>query len=140
MTEGKSASPAFPPAARLWLFLGALLALSSVAAGAYGRHGALDPGAREMFAIAVEYQMTHALALLAIAWLATRCGCCRVLTLPNIAGAAFVLGIVLFCGSLYWFGLYGLVPVTGAAPAGGFLMMGGWLALMAEALRPRRAH
>lgn len=137
MTESPP-SP-LPPAARLWLFLGALNALISVAAGAYGRHGALDPAAREMFAIAVQYQMAHALALLAVAWLATRCGCCRVLTIPNIAGAAFALGILLFCGSLYWFGLYGLVPVTGAAPAGGFLMMAGWLALMIEALRPRSA-
>lgn len=140
MTETKPASPAVPPAARLWLFLGALNALISVAAGAYGRHGALDPTAREMFAIAVQYQMAHALALLAVAWLASRCGCCRIVTIPNIAGAAFALGILLFCGSLYWFGLYGLVPVTGGAPTGGFLMMAGWLALMIEALRPRRAH
>ncbi len=139
MTEAKPASPALPPAARLWLFVGALYALISVAAGAYGRHGALDPAAREMFAIAVQYQMTHALALLGVAWLASRCGCCRALTIPNVAGAAFTFGIALFCGSLYWFGLYGLVPVTGAAPTGGFLMMAGWLALMIAAIRPRRA-
>ena len=30
-----------------WLFLGALNALISVAAGAYGRHGALDPAGRD---------------------------------------------------------------------------------------------
>ena len=132
--------PARPPAKRLWLFLGALNALISVAAGAYGRHGALDPAGREMFGIAVQYQMTHALALLAVAWLTARCGSCRLLSLPNIAGAAFALGILLFSGSLYWFGLYGLVPVAGGAPTGGFLMMAGWLALMGEAIRPRRAH
>ena len=57
---------------RLWLFLGALNALLSVAAGAYGRHGALEPAGREMFGIAAQYQMTHGLALLAVAWLASR--------------------------------------------------------------------
>lgn len=111
----------------------------SVAAGAYGRHGALDPAGREMFAVAVQYQMAHALALLAVAWLAARNGGGRLAAAPNLAGAAFAVGILLFSGSLYTFGLTGLVPVEGAAPAGGFLLMAGWLALMWEAVRPRRA-
>lgn len=132
--------PPLSPSARLWLFLGALNALISVAAGAYGRHGALDPGSREMFAIAVQYQMAHALALLAVAWLAARDGSGRPLSASNLAGAAFTLGILLFSGSLYWFGLYGLVPVEGAAPTGGFLMMAGWLVLMWNAIRPPRAY
>jgi uncharacterized membrane protein YgdD (TMEM256/DUF423 family) len=131
--------PPLPRAARLWLFLGALNALMSVVAGAYGRHGALDPGGREMFAIAVQYQMAHALALLAVAWLAARDSGARLLSVANFAGAAFTLGILLFSGSLFWFGLYGLVPVEGAAPTGGFLMMAGWLALMWHAIRPRPA-
>jgi uncharacterized membrane protein YgdD (TMEM256/DUF423 family) len=135
-----SQQPPLPRAARLWLFLGALNALIAVAAGAYGRHGALDPAAREMFAIAVQYQIAHALALLAVAWLAARDGGARLLSVPNVAGAAFTLGILLFSGSLFWFGLYGLVPVEGAAPTGGFLMMAGWLALMWHAIRPRPAH
>jgi uncharacterized membrane protein YgdD (TMEM256/DUF423 family) len=131
--------PVLPGPARLWLFLGALNALISVAAGAYGRHGALDLGGREMFAISVQYQMAHALALLAIAWLASLSGGGKLAGAPNIAGAAITLGILLFSGSLYWFGLAGSVPVEGAAPVGGFLMMAGWLALMWEAIRPRRA-
>ena len=40
------------PASRLWLFLGGLNGLLSVAAGAYGRHGALEQAGREMFGIA----------------------------------------------------------------------------------------
>jgi uncharacterized membrane protein YgdD (TMEM256/DUF423 family) len=54
------------------------------------------------------------------------------------AGAAFTLGILLFSGSLYWFGLTGLVPVQGSAPTGGLLLTFGWLALMWTALRPGR--
>ena len=125
------------PASRLWLFLGALNGLVSVAAGAYGRHGALEAAAREMFGIAAQYQMAHALALVAAAWLASghQGGW---LTAPNASGAAFTIGILLFSGSLYWFGLTGLVPLEGSAPAGGFLLMFGWLALMWTALRYRR--
>lgn len=125
------------PASRLWLFLGALNGLVSVAAGAYGRHGALDAAAREMFGIAAQYQMAHALALMAAAWLASRHQG-GLLTAPNASGVAFTLGIVLFSGSLYWFGLTGLVPLEGSAPTGGFLLMFGWLTLMWTALRDRR--
>jgi uncharacterized membrane protein YgdD (TMEM256/DUF423 family) len=127
---------ALRPASRLWLFIGALNGLVAVAAGAYGRHGALDPAGREMFGIASQYQITHGLALLAVAWLASRHEGGRP-TASNLAGAAFTLGILLFSGSLYWFGLSGLVPVRGAAPTGGFLLMFGWLALMWSGLRHR---
>ncbi len=114
----------------LWLFLGTLNGLVAVAAGAYGWHSlGGDEGARKMFEIAVQYQMVHALALVAVAWLATRFdGRWR---LPvHVAGAGFTLGIVLFSGTLYAFGLTGTVPVEGAAPFGGFLLMVGWGALM----------
>jgi uncharacterized membrane protein YgdD (TMEM256/DUF423 family) len=117
-----------PAPARLWLGLAALFGLLSVIAGAYGRHGTLEPAGREMFAIAVQYQLAHALALLAVAWLASR-GTSGWRSAVNLSGAAFALGIVLFSGTLYWFGITGLVPVEGAAPAGGYLFMVGWLAL-----------
>jgi uncharacterized membrane protein YgdD (TMEM256/DUF423 family) len=128
---------ALRPAARLWLFLGGLNGFLSVAAGAYGRHGALEQAGREMIGIASNYQMAHGLGLLAVAWLASRHEG-GWLTAPNLAGAAFTLGILLFSGSLYWFGLTGLVPVEGSAPAGGFLLMFGWLAAMWTAIRHRR--
>jgi len=90
-----------------------------------------------MFGIAAHYQMAHALAVLAVAWLASRHEG-GWLTAPNASGAAFTIGILLFSGSLYWFGLTGLVPLKGSAPTGGFLLMFGWLALMWTALRHRR--
>jgi uncharacterized membrane protein YgdD (TMEM256/DUF423 family) len=45
------------------------------------------------------------------------------------------LGTVLFSGSLYALGLGGSVPVPGAAPIGGGLLMIGWAALMVVALK-----
>jgi uncharacterized membrane protein YgdD (TMEM256/DUF423 family) len=95
-----TACGALRPASRLWLFLGGLNGLFSVAAGAYGRHGALEPAGREMFGIASNYQIAHGLGLLAVAWLASRHEG-GWLTAPNVAGAAFTLGILLFSGSLY---------------------------------------
>jgi DDE family transposase len=44
-----------PPVSRLWLFLGGLNGLLSVAGGAYARHGALEQAGREMFGIASNY-------------------------------------------------------------------------------------
>lgn len=119
----------------LWLFLGALNGLVAVAAGAYGWHAlAGDEGARKMFEIGVQYQMGHALALVAVAWLATRFEGRRRIPV-HVAGAGFALGTLLFSGTLYSFGLTGLVPVTGAAPVGGGLLMIGWLAVMWIAVR-----
>ncbi|QNT68511.1 DUF423 domain-containing protein [Defluviicoccus vanus] len=116
-----------------FLLLAAINGLLSVAAGAYGRHGPFDAYAREMFAIASQYQITHALALLAVAWLASVAA--RDRRLVAIAGAAFIIGIVLFSGSLYWFAIIGAVPFAGSAPAGGMLLMLGWLLLIVFAVR-----
>jgi uncharacterized membrane protein YgdD (TMEM256/DUF423 family) len=120
-------------ASALWLFLGALNGLIAVAAGAYGRHAALDDYHKEMFAIGAEYQMVHALALIAVAWLASSRDRRRSWTIA-IAGGAFAFGNLLFSGTLYWFGQTGVLPVAGAAPLGGMLLMAGWLALMIAAI------
>ncbi|TVR79484.1 MAG: DUF423 domain-containing protein [Rhodospirillales bacterium] len=121
----------------LWLILGGLNGLIAVAAGAYGWHGL---GGDPMFMMAADYQLAHALALTGVAWLAS------VATGPqgvlvHLAGAAFALGILLFSGTLYALALTASVPVTGAAPLGGVLLMAGWLLLMvigALKIRSRR--
>ncbi len=65
---------------RLWLFLAALNGLLAVAAGAYGAHWleVTDSAHRDLFNTGMQYHMWHALALLAVAWLASR---------PEAAGA-----------------------------------------------------
>lgn len=120
--------------AYVWLLLGSINGLIAVLAGAYGRHGALDPGGREMFALASQYQMAHALALLAVAWLASNTARNRQWPI-FIAGAAFAIGIVLFSGALYWFGVTGFLPIEGIAPVGGWLLIIGWIGLIVEAAR-----
>ncbi len=120
---------------RLWLFLAALNGLLAAAAGAYGSHTlvAADQAQRDIFNTAVRYQMWHALALLAVAWLASRPEATGAKAV-GVAGWAFTAGIVLFSGSLYARGLTGSVPVPGAAPAGGLSFFVGWAALIWAAL------
>ncbi len=98
----------------------------AVAAGAYGRHAVSEAYPREIMAIASQYQLGHALALLAVAWLAAS-GEARWLSAAGFAAVAFTLGILLFSGTLYAFALSGDLPIAGTAPAGGFLLMAGWL-------------
>jgi len=51
------------------------------------------------------------------------------------AGAAFGLGVLLFCGDVYALAFAGLH--LSVAPAGGILLMAGWLLLGVSALRAR---
>lgn len=112
----------------LWILLG-LLGLAAVALGAYGSHAAAfaDERAQAVFETAVRYHFAHlpGLGIAALIGslapaLARRAG---------VAGALFLAGILLFCGSLYLKAL-GLADVTNpTAPSGGFLLMAGWLAL-----------
>ena len=60
---------------RLFFGVGALSALISVAAGAFGAHALrarLTPDYLAVFETAARYQMYHALALFAVAWAVTR--------------------------------------------------------------------
>ncbi|MSO92391.1 MAG: DUF423 domain-containing protein [Rhodospirillales bacterium] len=122
---------------RLWLFLGSLSGLLAVIAGAYGAHGLQgDPHLRDAFRTGVLYHLVHALALLAVAWLASRPETRRAASV-HIAGAAFIAGTLLFSGTLYAFGLTGRIFVAGAAPVGGLFFMLGWAALAWTAARHR---
>jgi uncharacterized membrane protein YgdD (TMEM256/DUF423 family) len=109
----------------VWLFLGGLNGLLAVAAGAYGWHLL---GGDEIFSMGSRYHMYHALALLAVGWLASSRPE-RGVWAVHLAGAAFTLGIILFSGTLYALALTGSVPLAGAAPVGGALLMLGWLVI-----------
>lgn len=127
--------------AQLFLIAGALLGATGVALGAFGAHALkarLSGEALATWETAVFYQLVHALALLAVA------GVLRLPQLPGgqvasvgfvVAGWGFVVGVVLFSGSLYGLSLGGprlLGPVT---PIGGFALIVGWLGLLYAALR-----
>ncbi len=113
---------------RLFFGVGALSALVSVAAGAFGAHALrarLTPEHLAVFETAARYQMYHALAMLAVAWAVTR----RPGRLPVWAGWLFVAGTVLFSGSLYLLALTGIRWFGAITPLGGVAFLAGWLCL-----------
>jgi uncharacterized membrane protein YgdD (TMEM256/DUF423 family) len=121
---------------RLFFSLGAGFALLSVAIGAFGAHilePRLDAKALASFQTAARYQMYHALALLFTAWASTRWPGTPV----KIAGWSFVVGIVLFCGSLYALSLGSPRAFGAVAPVGGLSFMIGWGCLAAAVLVAR---
>ena len=109
---------------RLVSALSALLCGLSVALGAYAAHvaGAQD---RQRLALAAVFAFGHGLALLALR--------AREGALANAVRACFLAGIALFCGSLAAAALF--AGSTRLAPAGGTLLMLGWLLASVELLR-----
>ncbi len=120
---------------------GAILGGLSVALGAFGAHGLQkiteDIKIIQNFQTAAQYQMYHALALIATGILFEKFGG----KLLNTAAVLFILGIVFFSGSLYlmtWLKIEGssvvkaIGPVT---PLGGVCFIAGWLLLMAAVLK-----
>lgn len=112
----------------VWLAIAAVNGLMSVAAGAFGAHGLKDRlSARhlEVFETGARYQMYHALALVAVAWLSSR----GATSLVNASGWGFLIGIVLFSGSLYVLAITGIDKFGMITPIGGLAMMAGWVML-----------
>lgn len=121
-------------AQRLFLGVGALSAGLAVAAGAFGAHGLRAHVAPEMLAVfetGARYQMYHALALIAVAWVAGRDAARSV----RVAGVAFVVGTLLFSGSLYLLALTGIRWLGAITPLGGVAFLIGWGCLAWSALR-----
>lgn len=77
--------------------------------------------------------MYHALALLAVGWLAE-----REHPRASLAGKLFVIGIVLFSGSLYLLTLGGLRWMGAVTPLGGAAFILGWAALALGGASVRR--
>jgi len=118
----------------LFAGLGALNGFLAVALAAFGTHALADGATAAQMATfhkATYYQMVHGLALIGAGWLSTA----KPGKLAQLAGWAFFLGIVLFCGSVYSIGLTGSRAVAPAAPVGGTLLMIGWLAMAIAAFR-----
>jgi uncharacterized membrane protein YgdD (TMEM256/DUF423 family) len=122
------------PMDRVFLVVGALFALLAVAAGAFGAHVAAARLPAERLAtleLAARYQMYHALALVAAAWAAHRWPGAT----ATAAGVLFVVGILLFSGSLYALSLGAPRWLAMITPFGGTSFLLGWLALAWTAWR-----
>jgi len=114
---------------RAFFIMGAALAALGVAAGAFGAHtlrGRLTQDLLTVFETGVRYHLIHALGLLSVAWATTRWPGPAV----NVAGWLFLLGTLLFSGSLYALSLSGVRALGAITPLGGVAFIVGWLALV----------
>ena len=105
--------------------IGSLSALIAVAAGAFGAHALesrLELDLLVVFETGARYQMVHALGLLAVALAAARWPS----SLWGWSGWCFVIGTVLFAGSLYALALSGQRWLGAVTPFGGVCFLAGW--------------
>jgi uncharacterized membrane protein YgdD (TMEM256/DUF423 family) len=123
--------------ARFCLLAAGWFGLSGVALGALGAHAMAatlaERGMAHGWETAARYHMLHAVVLLAAATWARTAGTVATRRIGWAAGL-WVIGIVLFSGSLYGLALGGprwLGPVT---PLGGVALMAGWLMVIIAAL------
>ena len=125
---------------RVFLIAGALFGATGVLLGAFGAHGLkarLTPEALSSWDTAVTYQLIHALALLFAGLLAksTAEANSTVHLAISVAGTSWIVGILLFSGSIYVLAIGGprfFGPIT---PLGGLALIVGWLALLVAAVR-----
>jgi uncharacterized membrane protein YgdD (TMEM256/DUF423 family) len=117
--------------AKLFITLAAFSGMFAVIFGAFGAHalkGKLDNHALNIFETAVQYHFYHSFALLMVGVIA--------ITQPQTAllkstGWLFIVGIVIFSGSLYLLSFTGLRWLGAVTPLGGLTLIAGWACLAA---------
>ena len=114
---------------------GALFAALAVILGAFGAHAlkeVLQPDQLQTFETAVKYQFYHSFALLATGIIFSSFPFRQI----RLASTFFIIGILLFSGSLYALtllkmnGQVGLGGVGIITPVGGLFFIAGWLMLL----------
>ena len=128
----------------MWIVVGAVSGFVAVAAGAFGAHGLRDRLTPEMLTIyntGAHYHLLHALALVAVGLLARVRGAASDASRPElaigVAGWGFLVGTVLFAGSLYTLAITGVKAWGAVTPFGGVAFLVGWAALAVAGARSR---
>jgi len=121
-----------------WPLLAAsLLGATGVMAGAFGAHGLasrVSPERLEAWQTAATYQLFHSIALLALAL--------SILYASNLTKTStalwvcrsWLVGVIIFSGSLYGLVLSGINWLGAITPIGGTLLIVGWVLLSSLAL------
>lgn len=126
---------------KIFLAVAAIAGALAVILGAFGAHALAErlaeAGKTAVWKTAVDYLVWHALALLGLT-AAIAAGLLERVKLAAISGGLWIVGSLLFSGSLFWLALDGprwLGPIT---PLGGLCLVAGWLVLGGCALQARR--
>jgi len=114
---------------RFFFSAGAIATFIAVALGAFGAHSLrskLTPDMLNIFEVGVRYQMYHGFGLMAVAWAMTRWPDANL----NGAGWSFIVGIIIFSGSLYLLSTTGIRWLGAITPIGGLAFLAGWAILI----------
>jgi uncharacterized membrane protein YgdD (TMEM256/DUF423 family) len=114
---------------KFWLISAAISGLFSVGLGAFGAHSLkniLDEYRKSIYEKAVLYQMFHTLALFLIGVL---CHLFKEISF-SLSGWGFLIGILLFSGSLYVMAITGVKWLGAITPIGGVAFLFGWFWLI----------
>lgn len=112
----------------IFAVIAAVSGFLGVALGAFGAHALrarLEPDLLAIFETGVRYQLYHVVGLLAAAWAIHLGG----QGAARAAGWLFVIGTVIFSGSLYALALSGVRWLGAITPVGGVAFLAGWLFL-----------
>ncbi len=125
---------------KLFIAIGSFAAFIGVGLGAIGAHGLRDRLSEQMLAVwhtGVQYHMIHALGLILIGILIhiySGFGSSGIGSI-KLAGWLFLLGIILFSGSLYLLAILEIRKLGIITPLGGLAFLGGWLVLAIGMIR-----
>lgn len=122
--------------ASTFIVLAAINGFLGVALGAFAAHSLAayfsdKPRLEANFKTGVQYHFYHVLALLGVAWASSQ----WTSSLIALAGWLFLLGIILFSGSLYVLSLTGKRWLGAITPLGGLAFLVGWILLGLGALQ-----
>lgn len=113
---------------RLFIVLAAISGFLATCLGAFGAHALKTKISMEMLVVyqtGVSYQFYHSLALLLLGQLRVHYDNKYLI----LSGVMFVIGVLLFSGSLYLLAVTGIKQLGIVTPFGGVAFLVGWLML-----------
>ena len=119
-----------------WIIAGSFFAALAVIFGAFGAHGLkskVSPEDLIIFETGVRYQMYHALGLVLLGLL----GMSISFSISQLPALFFVIGIIIFSGTLYLIPLTGIRWLGAITPIGGIAFIAGWFMLIYNILISR---
>ena len=120
-----------------FIIAGAVNAAIAVMLGAFGAHALKEKLSEHYLAVwetAVQYQMFHAVGLIAIGIL-MNASLLGPITQLTWAGWLLLVGIIIFSGSLYILSLSGIGILGAITPIGGVAFIAGWIMLIIATLK-----
>lgn len=120
-----------------YLLLAAVSGFLAVAMGAFGAHGlkaVLDAAMLSAYQTGAHYHLVHSVVLLATAIWMER----HPLKATRISAACFLLGMLLFSGSLYVMAITNVKALGMVTPIGGVFLLAGWSSLAWAGYQARR--